>query len=363
MHPLPPLSRSLASPLRRKLVMALPLLAVGAATSRTHASPVVSGGSRALMGTRVDILIVAGSTNAATARVASEAAWRMMEKLAGDMSRHAPTSLLSRIGVQAGISPVTVSTELMQVLQAAVALSHETGGAFDATIGALSDWRFDGASARLPAPERILAQRARVDSRALHLDLLARTAYLDAPGMALDLGGIAKLPILEAGMRVLHEHGVTDALINGGGDVITSGTRQGEPWRIGLRDPRAPSRLLGTIALAGNGVVASSGDYERGFWHEGRRMHHVLDPATGYPTQGVRGVALIAASVADVNGLGVATMVKGMAPAREMLALRPAVHAVAVGEHGMWQTPALAGLGDTRRQVGFSRRGEALLPI
>ena len=67
--------------------------------------------------------------------------------------------------------------------------------------------------------------------------------------MALDLGGIAKLPILQAGMDVLAAHGVRDALVNGGGDVLIAGRLQGRPWRVGLRDAREPRRLLGVVAL------------------------------------------------------------------------------------------------------------------
>jgi thiamine biosynthesis lipoprotein len=80
-----------------------------------------------------------------------------------------------------------------------------------------------------------------------------------------------------------------------------------------VRDPRAPSKLLGAIEVEGFGVVASSGDYERGFMHQGRRLHHVLDPQTGWPTQGVHGVALLARDVRAVNGWGTALMVQGMA--------------------------------------------------
>jgi FAD:protein FMN transferase len=112
-------------------------------------------------------------------------------------------------------------------------------------------------------------------------------------------------------MRALRDHGVENAMVNGGGDVLVSGTLQGRAWRVGLRDPRAPSQLLGAVSLQGNAVVASSGDYERFFFHDGQRQHHVLNPRTGWPTTGIHGVSLIAKSVAEVNGLGAAMMVMG----------------------------------------------------
>ena len=73
------------------------------------------------------------------------------------------------------------------------------------------------------------------------LDDKSASAFLQRRGMRLDLGGIAKLPILQAGMNVLKRHGIDNAMVNGGGDVLVSGALQGRPWRVGVRDARAPS--------------------------------------------------------------------------------------------------------------------------
>ena len=163
--------------------------------------------------------------------------------------------------------------------------------------------------------------------------------------MALDLGGIAKLPILEAGMKVLRSEGVENALINGGGDVLTHGLWQGRPWRVGLRDPRSPERLLGVVGVAGAGVVASSGDYERFFFHQGQRQHHVLNPRTGRPASGVHGVSLVARDVAAVNGLGAALMVQGPQAGRALAQRMPGL-AVLIAEQdgGVWQSTAMSAL-------------------
>ena len=135
---------------------------------------------------------------------------------------------------------------------------------------------------------------------------------LKRAGMRLDLGGIAKLPILQAGMAVLKWHGVRNVMINGGGDVLTAGSLQGRDWRIGIRDAHAPERLLGVVAMR-DGVVASSGDYERSFERHGRRYHHILDPRSGMPTQGPHGVVLVARGIDEVNGRGAALMGAGAA--------------------------------------------------
>ena len=119
--------------------------------------------------------------------------------------------------------------------------------------------------------------------------------------MRIDLGGIAKLYIIEAGAKALERQGVARALVNGGGDVACFGAM---PWRIAVRDPRAPDTLIGVLSIE-RGIVASSGDYERYFERDGRRYHHILDPRTGYPSTGVRGVTLVSERLDVVSqGLG-----------------------------------------------------------
>jgi thiamine biosynthesis lipoprotein len=125
--------------------------------------------------------------------------------------------------------------------------------------------------------------------------------------------------------------------------VLAAGSLQGRPWRVGVRDPAAPARLLGVLELQGGGVVASSGDYERGFVRAGRRLHHVLDPRTGWPTEGVHGVALRARTVDEVNGWGTALMVRGAAQAGAWHAQHPGVDALVADAGGArWLSQGMA---------------------
>lgn len=332
------------SPLRRRLVMALPLLGAGAwsagawASALAHPMP-YQRTSHALMGTQVD-LAVAGSDPVALQR-ATALAVAEMRRLESLFSRYQENSVVSRLGTAAGVAPVSVPPEVMSVLRTAQQLARSTDGAFDITVGSLKGWDF--AEKRLPSDRQIARQLPLVGANGLVLDTRAGTAYLTRRGMALDLGGIAKLPVLEAGMRVLREQGVHHAMINGGGDVLTHGTWQGRPWRVGLRDPRAPQRLLGVVEAEGTSVVASSGDYERFFFHDGERLHHVLNPRTGRPTSGVHGVSLIARDVAAVNGLGAALMVQGLPAAQALASRRPELPVLMAGQDGtVWQSPAMA---------------------
>ncbi|MDD3935092.1 FAD:protein FMN transferase [Rhodoferax sp.] len=300
-------------PGRRRCLTGLGLLATGMFVRPALASPHVQRASRDLLGTRVDIVAQGSQASQATALAFAEMA--RLERL---MSRYRPDSEISALNRSAGLAAVDVSPETLAVLRLGLELSQRSNGAFDITVGGYQGWSFDPANPRLPSAAQLRNERSLVNHRYLVLDPVKRQARLQRPGVKVDLGGVAKLPILQAGMRVLQAHGLDGAMLNGGGDVLVTGQLLGRDWRIGLRDPRAPERLLGTLELS-DGVVASSGDYERAFIYDGKRYHHILDPHTGLPTQGVRGVALLARTPQAVNGWGATAMLMGAAKGQRLL--------------------------------------------
>lgn len=312
---------------RRQCISGLGLLAAGWALNPGLAWAGVRREARVLMGTRVDMVL----PDAADAPAATEAAWAEMQRLERLMSRYRSESLVSALHRQAGRGAVDAPPELIAVLQRAATLAQRTRGDFDITVGAYEGWSFDPAQPRLPSAQELQEERRLVNHREVRIE--GARVRLARPGMRIDLGGVAKLPILQAGMQVLERHGVRNAMINGGGDVLTRGQLHGQDWRVGLRDPRTPEKLLGVVTLR-DGCVASSGDYERTFRQGGRRYHHVLDPRTGWPTEGVRGVALIARDADAVNGMGAAVMVSGPVRGLELMASQPGVDSLLVDAGG-----------------------------
>lgn len=327
---------------RRRLALAGVLgagLAAWPAAVRVRGEPVRRRASRAMMGTRVDIAVQGGDPQQLQA--ALDAAYERMGALVRMMSHYEPASRIAAINLAAGLQPVAIEPELMDVLLMARRMSQRSGGAFDVTIGSVGRWHFDARAPRMPEPGYIAAHLRDVDWRHLVLDQAAGTAYLRRRGMRIDPGGIAKLPILAAGLQTLRQHGVGQALVNGGGDVVAASGAAQRPWRVGIRDPRRPDRLLGALDVR-DGFVASSGDYERFFVRDGRRYHHVLDPKTGYPARGPRGVTLVGSDLASINGLGAATMVLGAAAGRDLIRATPGVQALVAGsDGGLWIMPGL----------------------
>lgn len=326
---------------RRRFVMALPLLACGLAVAPVAAKAGVHQSTQALMGTRVDLTLQGEDSLALPG--AAQAAFAEMARLTDMMNRYRSTSVVNAINLAAGLQPVSVPPELFSVLQMARQAGKASGGNFDVTVGSLRDWDFDPNHPSIPTAQQVAAQLSLVDQeKGLVLNERAGTAYLTQRGMRLDLGGIAKLPILQAGMQQLQRLGVRNAMINGGGDVMVMGQLNGRAWRVGLRDPRQPEKLIGVVSL-NQGFVAASGDYERFVMHRGKRLHHILDPRTGYPTQGPHGVALISEQLEQINGLGAAIMVAGSEAGRARIARTPGLDALIVDADGsLWRSPGMA---------------------
>ena len=230
---------------RLRFALAVPMLgslgllatpSAWANAAHAHAATPLQRASRVLMGTQVDMVVYGASSSAPALQAAMERAFAHMQTLEAMMSRFRSDSVLQQINAQAGKAAVTVPPEMMAVLEQARSVWHASNGAFDPTVGALAAWRFEPGVQAMPSTAQISQALQHIGADKLQLSASNNTARLTQSGMALDLGGIAKLPILAAGLEALQAQGVENALINGGGDVVTMGLNQGKAWRIGIRD-------------------------------------------------------------------------------------------------------------------------------
>lgn len=242
------------------------------------------------------------------------------------MSEWKPGSPLTAINNAAGQRPVETPTELFNLITLGIQLGDATAGAFDITWAALWGlWDFKAQPPVLPDPAEIEARLALVDYRRIQLDPEARTVFLPDTGMLIGLGAIAKGYALDVAAGELRAVGIDDFLIVAGGQVYAAGDRDGRPWRIGVRDPRAgPADLIATIELR-DGSASTSGDYEQFFILDGQRHHHILDPRTGWPSSAARSATVIASSAALADALSTALMVLG-----------PDRGAAVVERYGVW---------------------------
>lgn len=239
-----------------------------------------------------------------TATKAVYAAEDVIRKLDEQLSRTNPESDVSRLN-NAGDEPVSVGGSLRVLLSEAIFYDHVTDGAYNMAIAPIvSAWGFGTDSPKVP-------EQAELDRL---LDLVGNftpwetgAGYALGTGQAVDLGGIAKGYAADQVAEVFSENGVKSATAQLGGNVLAWGSRpDGEPWRVGLQDPERPDDqegFAGVLALS-DAFAVTSGDYQRYFEQDGKRYHHIIDPATGYPADsGLRSVTVTAScKAADETG-------------------------------------------------------------
>lgn len=227
------------------------------------------------------------------AAYASEDAIRALEDR---LSRTKEDSAVSRLNQAGTLELGEQDGELAPLLDAAARYYRATGGAFDITVApVVSAWGFTEDSFQVPAQAELDALLERVDGSAVRVE--GRTVSL-APGQSIDLGGIAKGYAADRLTEVFREYEVPRALARLGGNILAWGDRpDGTPWRIGVQDPARPgeeSAFVGVLALTG-ALAVTSGGYQRCFEEDGRRYHHIIDPATGYPADsGLTSVTVVA---------------------------------------------------------------------
>lgn len=233
----------------------------------------------------------------------------------------------SEIGVLNAKGTNTLTTDVFFVLKKGLEIAALSGGAFDPTVLPLSSlWGIDDDTKPKTVPPEAEIQKARalVDYKKVALDEKTRTVTLQK-GMGVDLGGIAKGYAADEAWRIFKEKGVSSALLDLGGNIVAMGKRpNGEPWKIGIRDPRAKTEgdYYAVLSVSDQAVV-TSGDYERYFEVNGVRYHHIFDTKTGYSAKnGVISATIICGDSTQADGLSTAVFVlgaeKGLALAESM---------------------------------------------
>jgi thiamine biosynthesis lipoprotein len=286
--------------------------------------------ARVSMGSELQVTAWTGDEPGAVA--AFDAVFDEFDRLDRLMSVWKPGSDVVRLNTAAGDHAVPVSPDTIEVLETARQVSDWTGGKFDVTFGALSGlWKFDqDQDDRIPDPRKVAALLPLVDYRALVVDRRAGTAFLQHPGMRVHLGGIGKGYAIDRSVEILRRRGITDFMIQSGGDMFVSGHRGGRPWRLGIRDPRGPAdRSFATLDLT-DGTFSTSGDYERFFMHDGRRYHHILDPDLGVPAHASRSVTIVATRAVIADGLSTGVFILGGRAGMDLIERLPQVEGVIV---------------------------------
>ena len=293
------------------------LIALRLVSGSAHIGP--SGSvkiQRSLMGTLWGIEVI-DHGRPEEARQAIDRAYAELARIEDLMSEWKPESPISQVNAAAGLHPVHVPAELRELLQCSIRYSEITEGTFDVTWRGMGNiWHFDDTFA-VPTAAAVANARKNIDYRAIRIE--GDSVFLPA-GKNIGLGGIAKGYAIDRAARVLRQAGFPDSLVDGGGDVLASGTRNGQPWRLGIQDPRREhGEILGVANVSGMALV-TSGDYERFRIVNGVRYHHIIDPRTGWPATASISVSVLARTAEEgvvlAKGIFILGPEKGLALAR-----------------------------------------------
>jgi len=263
-----------------------------------------------LMGSRFEVTVVAANEEIGYINIDQAIAEIIrIEKLISSWDPDSDTSLINR---NAGIKPVEVSLELFKLIERAKLFSSITDGAFDISYSSMDRiWKFDGSMDRMPTPEEIKKSVAKVGYEKIILNAADRTVFLKEKGMKISFGAIGKGYAADKAKELLVSKQVVAGIINAAGDLTTWGTKaSGEKWLIGIANPLSKDKIFSWFPVV-ESSVATSGNYEKYVIINGKRYSHIIDPRTGYPSQGINSVSIFAKGAEFCDALATAVYIMG----------------------------------------------------
>lgn len=289
--------------------------------------------ARNAMATRFEIVL--HGDNEAALRGAGEEALDEIEKLEGRLSLYRPGSEISQVNALAARQPVRVSAEVFHLLERALSLSDETGGAFDITVGTLMKcWGMMQDTGKVPAAKELDEARAKVGSKLVHLYSETHTVRFEREGVMIDLGAIGKGYAIERAAELLRESGITSGFLHGGTSTAygIGSPPDNEAWKVALAWPEHFGGAMTTLPVVGLkdealSVSAISGKFFRA---DGQVFGHVIDPRTGQPVSCALIAAVVLPSASETDALSTALLTMGPGGLDQISKLRPNARSVVV---------------------------------
>ena len=242
-------------------------------------------------------------------------AYARVNEIENEMSINKPSTELTKINLSSGKNYTKVSNDVLEVINRSLYYSNISKGTFDISVGCIDKlWNIGTDKARIPSQNEINSRLPLVNYKNILINKKDNSVMLKNKGMLIDLGAIAKGYAGDEVKRILKENGVTHAVINLGGNIVTIGNKpDGDKWRIGVKDPFVPDAPpWASISISDQSIV-TSGIYERFFEKNGKRYHHILNPKTGYPVDNsLVSVSIICDKSINADGLSTTAFSLGL---------------------------------------------------
>lgn len=218
-----------------------------------------------------------------------------------ELTARLDTEILSRTSEDSEINTLNqkgsgnLGSELKEWIGELLQICEKSGGAFDFTLGAVSDlWGFGSSNPNIPDKQELADALSHSGFEKLTLD--GDRLILSDGAAVLDIGAAGKGIALDKIKEAVENSRISRAVVSVGGSVLLYGDRT---FTVGIRDPEGSAgRYIAKLSV-GQGCVSTSGSYEQSFEKDGRKYHHILDPETGYPVDN----GLISVTVISDRGL------------------------------------------------------------
>ena len=288
------------------------------------------GEARPLLGTEVNVCLWHEDPDIGQEIV--EQVFAEAERIDNLMSTYKEDSRISEINRLAARQPVVAGDELFGLIRRSLDISVLTRGAFDITYESVGQ-PYDFRNRQRPDAETVEAERQLINYEYIELDRAAGTVSFREEGVRINLGGIAKGYLVERGVSILRSRGIENGVVTAGGDSRLLGDRRGQPWMVGIRNPRQDGQVAISVPLEDE-AISTSGDYERYFIEDDVRYHHIIEPSTGEPAGGVRSASVFGPDAVLTDALSTSVFVLGVDQGLRLISTLPDYESIVIDDQG-----------------------------
>jgi FAD:protein FMN transferase len=290
---------------------------------------------QSIMGTEVSVTL--WCDDEAKGKAAISVVMQDMRAVDTQFSPYIPTSELAQINLKAAEQTLSISQEMAFLIDKSLYYSKLSQGAFDITFASVG-WFYNYRKNVSPSDKQRLALLPAINYHWLVFDKDKRTLHFSHKNVRIDLGGIAKGYAVDRAIELLKARGITHATVSAGGDSRLLGDKMGQPWRIGIKNPRPHSDTDGVITLLplSDSAVSTSGDYERFFIDKttGERVHHIINPKTGKSASEVMSVTILGPLGVDTDALSTSVFVLGVKEGLALINRLPGFDTIIIDKQG-----------------------------
>lgn len=255
-----------------------------------------------------------------------------MRRIDAEYSPYLEESELSRLNREAGQGWVETTGEMIDLLTRSARVSQMTDGAFDITYASVGRY-YDYRAGQRPDEKALVEGLEAINFEFVEIDARTNRVRFRHPLVYIDLGGIAKGYAVDRCIELLAAAGISQASVAAGGDSRIIGDRNGEPWTVGIQDPRRDDAMAVLLPLVDT-AVSTSGDYERFFEEDGVRYHHILDPSTGDSARQSWSVTILGPEATLTDGLSTSVFVLGPEKGLALIDRLPGIDAIIIDAEG-----------------------------